>query len=132
MSTNGGASFTVAGTFTGGLSWANRPRAVFGIAGEVWVPTSSGLYRYTNVGLGAVTTTQIANVSNAVAVGFGKAATGFTHPAVYLVGTVNGTYGFFRCDDGVGTTWVRTNDANHQLGDPVLPQGMNRFMAVCI
>ena len=123
VSTNGGASFTVAGTFAGGISWANRPRAVFGIAGEVWVPTSSGLYRYTNVGLGAVTTTQIANISNAVAVGFGKAAPGYTHPAVYLVGTVNGTYGFYRCDDGVGTTWVRVNDANHQFGGPSFTAG---------
>ena len=102
-----GASFAVAGTaFTGGLSWANRPRAVFGIAGEVWVPTSAGLYRYTNVGLGAVTTTKIANISSCVAVGFGKADTagGYTHPAVYMVGTYSGVYGFFRCDDGIGTT----------------------------
>ena len=123
VSTNSGASFTVAGTFAGGLSWANRPRAVFGIAGEVWVPTGSGLYRYTNVGLGAVTTKQIANVSNAVAVGFGMHAPGQTHPAVYLVGTVSGTYGFFRCDDGVGTTWVRTNDNNHQFGGPSFTAG---------
>ncbi len=113
VSTNGGSSFASAGTFTGG----GRPRAVFGIAGEVWVPAgNSGLYRFTNVGLGAVTTTKIANVSSAAAVGFGKAASGYTHPAVYGVGTVSGTYGFFRCDDGVGTTWTRINDNNHQFG----------------
>ncbi len=118
VSTNGGVNFNAAGTFGGGLSWANRPRAVFGVAGEVWVPTSNGLYRFTNVGLGAVTTAQIANVSNATAVGFGRAAPGQTHPTVYLVGTVNGTYGFFRCDDGVGTAWTRVNDNQHQFGSP--------------
>jgi len=116
MSNNGGQTFTQAGTFAGTISWANRPRAVFGIAGEVWVPTSTGLYRFTNVGLGTVTTTQIANVTQGVAVGFGMAASGQTHPAVYLIGTVNGTYGFYRCDDGVGTTWTQINDANHQYG----------------
>lgn len=118
VSSNSGLSFAAAGTFAGGLSWNNRPRAVFGIAGEVWVPTGSGLYRFTNVGLGAVTTTKIANVSSASAVGFGKAAAGYTHPAVYLVGTVSGQYGFFRCDDGVGTAWTRINDNNHQFGGP--------------
>ena len=102
VSTNGGASFASAGTYAGTEN--GRPRAVFGKAGEVWVPTSSGLYRFTNVGLGTVTTTQIANVTDGIAVGFGMADTGQTHPAVYLVGTVSGTYGFFRCDDGVGTT----------------------------
>jgi hypothetical protein len=112
VSTNGGKTFASAGTFAG----SGRPRAVFGIAGEVWVPTGSGLYRFTNVGLGTVTTTQIANVSDAIAVGFGKADTGYTHPAVYLVGTVNGTYGFFQCNDGVGTTWTQINDSLHQFG----------------
>ena len=116
VSTNSGASFSVAGTFAGNLSWANRPRAVFGIAGEVWLTTSSGLYRFTNVGLGGVTTTQIPNISSGVAVGFGMHATGQTHPAVYFIGTVSGQYGFYRCDDGIGTTWVRINDNNHQYG----------------
>jgi hypothetical protein len=111
ISTNSGSSFSVVNTFTGG----GMPRAVFGVAGEVWVPAGgSGLFRFTN---GGSTKTTIANVSNAIAVGFGKAdAPTYTHPAVYLVGTVSGTYGFFRCDDGVGTTWTRINDANHQFG----------------
>lgn len=109
-STNSGASFASVNTFTG----SGEPRAVFGQAGEVWVAAGgSGLFRFTGAG---ATKAQIANVTNAVAVGFGKAASGFTHPAVYLVGTVSGTYGFFRCDDGIGTTWLRINDANHQFG----------------
>jgi hypothetical protein len=48
-------------------------------------------------------------------VGFGKAATGQTHPAVYIIGSVGGQYGFFRSDD-VGATWKRINDNAHQYG----------------
>ena len=72
-----------------------------------------------------VTVGLAANISNCTAVGFGKADTagGYTHPAVYMVGTYNGVYGFFRCDDGIGTTWVRTNDANHQFGSPSFTAG---------
>ena len=115
VSTNGGSSFASAGTYAGTES--GRPRAVFGIAGEVWVPTSSGLYRFTNVGLGTVATKIITNVSNAVAVGFGMAdSPTYTHPAVYLVGTISGNYGFFRCDDGVGTTWTQINNSNQLFG----------------
>ncbi len=125
VSANGGVSFSAAGTYAGRLS-SNRPRAVFGIAGEVWVPTQSGLYRFTNVGLGPVTTTQIANVSGASAVGFGISANGAPpayHPAVYLGGTVNGTYGFYRNDDGTGASWTRINDANHQYGGAEFAEG---------
>ncbi len=123
VSTNGGASFSTAGTYSGA---ASRPRAVFGIAGEVWVPTGTGLYLFTNVGLGAVTTTHIANISKATAIGFGKAASGQTHPALYLIGNVGNIalpYGLFRCDDGAGTTWTRINDANHQFGGPSYASG---------
>ena len=44
------------------------------------------------------------------------AATGQTHPAVYLIGTVGGQYGFYRSDDGAGASWMRLNDAQHQFG----------------
>ena len=113
ISTNSGSSFSVVNTFTGN----GMPRSVFGEAGEVWVPAGgSGLFRFTN---GGSTKATIANVSSAIALGFGISSSGApptNHPAVYLVGTVSGTYGFFRCDDGVGTTWTRINDANHQFG----------------
>jgi hypothetical protein len=89
------------------------------MSGEFWV-TGLNLYRYTN---GGSAKTQVANVSAAIAVGFGKAAPGQTHPAVYLVGTGGGTYGFFRCDDGLGAGWTRINDNNHQFGNAVGVEG---------
>jgi xyloglucan-specific exo-beta-1,4-glucanase len=104
-----GGNFTAVNSFTG----SGVPRAVFGVAGEVWVATGNGLFRFTNGGSTAAT---IANVSSANSVGFGKAASGQTHPAVYLTGNVGGTYGFYRCDDGTGATWMRINDNNHQYG----------------
>lgn len=107
-STNGGASFTAANSFTG----TGAPRPVFGQAGEVWV-AAGALYRFTNAG---ASKTQIANVSGASGVGFGKAASGQTHPAVFVIGTVGGQYGFFRSDDGAGTSWTRINDNQHQFG----------------
>ena len=126
VSTNYGASFTLVNTITntGAIpapGWYEVfPRAVFGQAGEFWV-NSMNLYRFTNAG---ATRTQIANVTGALGVGFGKAdSPTYTHPAVYLIGTVGGTYGFFRCDDGVGTTWTRINDVNHQYGDAMGIEG---------
>jgi hypothetical protein len=110
VSTNGGATFTKANTFTG----SGAPRTVFGQAGEVWVAANGGsLYRFTASG---ATRTVISNVSVAYGVGFGMAAAGQTHAAVFIVGTVMGQYGFFRSDDGAGTTWTRINDDAHQFG----------------
>jgi len=108
-STDGGSNFSVVNSFSG----SGAPRAVFGLTGEVWVATGNGLYRFTNNG---ATMTTISNISSANSVGFGKAASGQTHPAVYLTGNVGGTYGFYRCDDGVGTAWVRVNDDKHRYG----------------
>ena len=45
-----------------------------------------------------------------------QAAPGSTHPAVFLIGTVAGQYGFFRSDDGAGAAWTRFNDDAHQFG----------------
>ena len=107
-SSDGGANFSVVNSTGGGI-----PRAVFGITDEIWVANGSGLFRYTNAG---ATQFQVANVSSANSVGFGKAAPGQSHPALYLSGTVSGTFGYFRCDDGAGSTWVRINDNLHQFG----------------
>ncbi|HSY25483.1 MAG TPA: xyloglucanase, partial [Polyangiaceae bacterium] len=71
------------------------------------------LYRFTGAG---ATRTQVATVSAAAGVGFGMAASGQAHPAVFLIGTVSGQYGFFRGDDGTGMSWTRVNDDAHQYG----------------
>ena len=49
------------------------------------------------------------------AFGFGKAKSGNDYPAIYLIGVVNGQYGFFRSDDAANS-WVRINDDVHQYG----------------
>jgi hypothetical protein len=70
------------------------------------------VYHSTNSG---TSFTQVSSVQNATTVAFGKAAAGKTYPAVYIVGNVNSTYGFYRSDDS-GATWTRINDAQHQYG----------------
>jgi hypothetical protein len=55
-------------------------------------------------------------VTSGINVAFGKAAPGATHPAVFLVGTVDGVAGVFRSDN-TGTAWVRINDDAHQYGN---------------
>jgi hypothetical protein len=84
-----------------------------GFEGNLWLPTPSGLYRSTNSGS---TFAAVTGVQSAVAVGFGMPASGQTHPAVYLIGTIGNVPGFYRSDNA-GSTWVRINDANHQYGD---------------
>lgn len=119
-STNGGASFSSVNTIP--VSWSDAngngqwviPRPVFGQSGEFWVSTYNALFRFTNGGSSVAT---ISNVYEPMGpVGFGKAASGQTHPAVYLVGTVNGTFGFWRNDDGSGAAWTQIMDTNHQYG----------------
>lgn len=108
-STDGGVTFASVNTFTGN----GAPRAVFGQGGEVWVASTGGLYRFTASG---ATRTVITTVTRANGVGFGMAAPGGTHPAVFIIGTVAGQYGFFRSDDGAGAAWTRFNDDAHQFG----------------
>jgi xyloglucan-specific exo-beta-1,4-glucanase len=62
------------------------------------------------------TFTKVSTVTSGINVPFGKAAPGASHPAVFLVGTVDGVTGVFRSDD-TGTSWVRVNDDAHQYGN---------------
>ncbi len=117
-STNGGASFSQVNTIPVNWDDANGngqwviPRPVFGEPGEFWVSTYSNLYRFTN---GGSSVTALSNVFEPMGpVGFGKAASGQTHPAVFLIGTVNGTYGFYRSDDGAGVTWTQIMNPNRR------------------
>lgn len=116
VTTNGGGAFSIQAT---GLptvpsyqTWLTRIRTVFGVEGDIWLANPSGVYRSTNSGSSF---TQVSSAQNATAVTFGKAAPGKTYPSVFITGNVNGTYGFFRSDDG-GASWVRINDAQHQYG----------------
>jgi hypothetical protein len=116
VSTDGGATF-VAGTGVSGS--LGRPRAAFGVEGDVWVTTSSGLLHSQDSGLTYAT---VAGVESATALGFGApVATGATTPAVYVAGTVLATgaaayaWGVYRSDDA-GVTWQRVDDPQHQFG----------------
>jgi hypothetical protein len=107
VSSDGGANFApVAGSPSG------RPRPVFGIEGDVWVPTGSGLYHSQD---SAMTFVQVPQVNSAAAVGFGIAAPGQSYPAVYLAGSVGSVWGTYRSDDA-GATWQRIDDPQHQFG----------------
>jgi hypothetical protein len=120
VSADGGASFTRAGSYSGGGGGA-RLRSVFGQAGHVWVSSNGGLWRSSDA---AQTFERIAAVNGALALGFGRAAPAADYPALYLAGTVDNQSGLFRSDDA-GATWVAIHDEqnrfgyiNHISGDP--------------
>jgi hypothetical protein len=111
-SADGGATFTASAATlpaTGRL----HVKAVPGAEGNVWVAGSTGLLRSTDAG---ATFTAVSTVSEGINVAFGKAAPGANHPAVFLVGTVDGADGVFRSDN-TGAAWVRINDDDHQYGN---------------
>lgn len=112
LSTDGGETFTA--TAATGLPSSGRFKAVAGREGDLWLAGgSSGLLRSTNSG---ASFTKLANVAGANNIGFGKAASGKTYQALYLIGTIGSTQGIFRSDD-TGVSWVRINDDQHQYGN---------------
>ncbi|HEV8486780.1 MAG TPA: carbohydrate-binding protein, partial [Blastocatellia bacterium] len=111
VSTNAGAKFKARAS---GLPIGEGTlRAVPGLEGNLWLPGgTAGLYRSGNSGSSF---SQVTGVQEGYQVGFGKAAAGQTHPAIYLWGKVRNVTGIFRSDDAA-TTWVRINDDQHQYG----------------
>lgn len=111
VSTNKGVSFT-ASSSNPGSGGSIRATAVSGNEGHVWVALPNGLTYTTNSG---TSWTTVPNVTYCKAVGFGKAATGATYPAVYIWGTVSGVKGMFRSTNQ-GASWTRINDDAHEWG----------------
>ena len=117
VSTDGGKTFAARAT---GLPLGGpvRFKAVPGREGDIWLAGGAewdnvyGLWRSIDSGS---TFTKLANVEEADNVGFGKAATGQTYPALYAPAQVAGVRGIFRSIDA-GQTWVRINDDQHQWG----------------
>jgi len=114
-STDKGATFTKVGT--PGKSGSRKMRAAPGVAGDLWVPitsdaTTGSLMRSRD---GGATWAAIAGVGRCEAVGFGKAATGKTFPAIFVYANIEGVEGVFQSDDE-GKTWVRVNDDAHEYG----------------
>ncbi|HEX7584007.1 MAG TPA: T9SS type A sorting domain-containing protein, partial [Prolixibacteraceae bacterium] len=113
-STDGGKTFAIGAT-NALLTQVKKYRATPGYEGDIWIPNGSmGLFR--SIWSNSVTSIKkMTSVSACEAVGFGKAASGQTFPAIYIWGTVNGVEGIFRSDnEGIG--WVRINDAAHEFG----------------
>jgi len=115
VSTNGGASFTA--TPAVGLPSSARFKAVFGREGDIWLAGGAtggtyGLWHSTDSG---ATFLEQLNVEEADNIGFGKAATGQTYPALYTTAKINGVRGLYRSDTA-GAVWVRINDDQHQYG----------------
>ncbi|WP_229490379.1 WD40/YVTN/BNR-like repeat-containing protein [Pseudoduganella namucuonensis] len=113
VSTDGGATFGARASLAAGGS--NVVRVAPDREGDVWVALNNGgLARSTDSGTSFAT---LSNVTYCGAVGFGKAATGATYPAVYIWGTVDGVRGVYRSID-TGASWVRVNDDQHEYGGP--------------
>ena len=110
MSIDGGKNFTV--FVQGAPAWGGEMRAVPRHVRALWVPMPNGLYYSPdeNTAFRA-----ISGVTEAYAVGLGKAAPGHTEPAVFLVGKIKKTVGLFRSDDS-GETWVQISDDQHRYG----------------
>src|SRR6185503_4439127 len=83
-----------------------------GYEGDLWATSKKDLAHSTDSGK---TWKTIANVEQAYALGFGRAAPGRTYPALYFSGKVGGVDAFFRSDDGAAN-FVRINDDKHQYG----------------
>jgi photosystem II stability/assembly factor-like uncharacterized protein len=115
-SEDGGAHFTASPSGLPNLSdyqfGSGSAQATPGIEGDVWLTNLKELNHSTNSGK---TYDSVAGVTEANALGFGKPADGKKYPALYLIGKINDTRGFFRSDDA-GATWVRINDDRHQYG----------------
>ncbi|MFL6657085.1 MAG: exo-alpha-sialidase [Massilia sp.] len=129
VSTDAGVSFSTRSTIASGGS--SLLRAAPGREGDLWVALNGGgLARSTNSGTSFA---NIAGVSDAGAVGFGKAAAGAAYPTVFIWGTVGGVRGVHRSTDA-GATWVQVNDAAHQYGGPAngkfISGDMNTFGVV--
>ena len=80
---------------------------------DLWIAAYDGLYHSERYG--AFPFRRLDKVSTIYAFGFGKGRTAKDYPSLYLIGVVNGVYGFFRSDD-CARTWIRINDDLHQYG----------------
>lgn len=82
---------------------------------------------------GGATWTEVANVLEVYAFGFGKAASGSDYPAIFIAGYVNRVWGLWRSDDNAAN-WVKIGD--YPLGNFDLPKtvagDMDRFGRVYV
>ncbi len=114
FSADGGITFA-ASSANGSLSQVKKIKASPGIEGDIWIPNgTSGLYR-TVWANNIPTFKKITTVLTCEAIGFGKAASGQTFPAIYIWGKVGTIEGIYRSDNE-GVNWIRINDDLHEFG----------------
>jgi len=107
-STDGAKTFSAkASGLSGGYA-----KAVYGLEGNLFLSGGNALYRSTD---GGATFSKVGTTGAIDRHGFGKAATGKPHPALFVAGTIDNTYGIYRSDD-IGASWVRVNDDLHNWG----------------
>ena len=118
VSVDGGKNFAATAATGLPVSGPVRFKAVAGREGDIWLAGGAefdnayGLWHSTDSGASFV---KLANVEEADNIGFGKAATGQTYPALYAAAQVGGVRGLYRSINA-GQTWVRINDDQHQWG----------------
>jgi hypothetical protein len=116
VSTDGGASFTTSGASGLPAQGNVRCAALPGREGDVWLAGGDepgGVYGLWHSTDGGASFARLANVEQADAIGFGKAARGRSYPTLYTTARIGGVRGIFRSDDR-GKRWVRINDDDHQ------------------
>lgn len=113
-STDGGATFALAGMATGGSSNVYRCQiaAAPTAAGDLWLcddgmdnPLAGGLWHSTN---GGVSWVKLSGVRAVGPMAFGKGSSGFGY-SIFINGYYNGVLGVYRTDD-YGTTWQKLED----------------------
>jgi hypothetical protein len=109
VSTNKGSTWTQPVT---PIAW-HTMTTPFGKSCDVWLYGYSGLVHNTTCGSGTWTT--LSGPTSVQAMGFGKAASGQSYPAIYVSATLNGVVGVYRSVNG-GSTWAKIDDAQHQYG----------------
>ena len=135
-STNGGIDWTrmSTGPVATGSGFNAMLASVPGKAGHLFFssghqtganPAGTSFMRSTN---GGATWTEVPNVLEVYAYGFGKAASGSDYPAIFIAGYVNRVWGIWRSDDNAAT-WVKIGD--YPLGNfntiKTLSGDMDRF-----
>jgi photosystem II stability/assembly factor-like uncharacterized protein len=113
VSSDGGTSFAPAAS---DLPKSEEPRDLAAVPGKgrnMFLCTDSGLFRSTDAGQHF---DKVAAVQKASRIAFGKAAAGKDHPTIFIVGLIDGAYGFYRSDDA-GASWLRINDDQHQFAN---------------
>jgi hypothetical protein len=103
ISTDGGHTFSTVNT---SLPSNASLTVSFAAEGDLWIAAGSTFERSTNSG---TTFTSVSGFSNITTVGFGKAATGTSYPAIYAVGTGSAGYGIYRSIDSANTWTMISN-----------------------